>query len=154
MSTAICHSCHCRWRPWVAAGPGVQQRHRGAEVLNAWHRCCLRGALREGFETAESTVRKMWKVSWYVAIGSVHVAKLIVTYIYIDISVQRFSSLFVPEIKEESPQYLIREHSPMMFDLSNQVGIMGWSQFAFDLYIWWKVLYNNWSCVHLGFDLI
>lgn len=42
-----------------------------------------------------------------------------------DISVQRFSSLFVPEIKEESPQYLIREHSLMMFDLSNQVGIMG-----------------------------
>lgn len=60
-----------------------------------------------------------------MAIGSVHVAKLIVTYIYIDISVQRFSSLFVPEIKEESPQYLIREHSPMMFGLSNQGGIMG-----------------------------
>lgn len=43
----------------MAAGRGVQQRHRGTEVLNAWHRCCLRGALREGFEAAKSTVRKM-----------------------------------------------------------------------------------------------
>lgn len=150
MSIAICHSCHCRWKSWVAAGCGVEQRwrHRGAEVLNAWLRCCLCGTLRglklqnQQWERCERSTD-----TWQLALQAFQVN----CYIYIDTSVQRFSSLFMSEIKEESPQYLIREHSPMMFDLSSQVGIMGWSESNFDLYIWWKVLLNKWSRVHLDF---